>query len=50
MGLAGQIASIEDMRYYYADKVLIAKPEARRSFGRFRRRWETNNKINMKEI
>jgi hypothetical protein len=45
MRLEGHTTSFEDMRY--TEKVLIAKPEARRSFGRCRRRWE-DNKINLK--
>jgi hypothetical protein len=50
MRFAEHIASIQDMRYSYAQKMLIVKPEARRSFGRYRLRWENYNKINMKEI
>jgi hypothetical protein len=38
---------MEEMRNSY--KILVRKPEGRRSLGRSRRRWADNNKTDLRE-
>jgi hypothetical protein len=48
MRLAEFVACMEKRRGVY--RVLVGKPEGRRPFGRPRRRWEDNNKMDLKEV
>jgi hypothetical protein len=48
MRWARHVAGMGEMRYLY--KILIGKPEGRRSFGRSRLRWKDNIRINFKDI
>jgi hypothetical protein len=48
MRLAKHVAHIGQMRS--ASKFLVGKPEWKRTLGRFRRRWEDNIKMDVKEI
>jgi hypothetical protein len=45
---AGHVARMEEGRCVY--RVLIGRPEGKRPLGRPRRRWEDNNKMDLKEI
>jgi hypothetical protein len=45
---AGHVARIGETRNAY--KILIGKPERKKPLGRFRRRWEDNFKMNVREI
>ena len=45
---AGHVARMEQSRNAY--RVLVGKPEEKRSSGRPRRRWEDNIKINLWEV
>ena len=42
------MASMEERRGVY--KVLVGKPEGNRQFGRPRRRWEDNIKMDLEEV
>ena len=33
-----------------ADRVLVRRPEGKRSLGRLRRRWEDNDKMDLREV
>jgi hypothetical protein len=46
--LAGHIACMGERRGVY--RVLVGKPEGKRPFGRLRRRWEDNIKIDLQEV
>jgi len=48
MRLAGHVARMGERRGVH--RVLVRKPEGKRPFGRPRRRWEGNIKINFKEV
>jgi len=39
------VARMRENRGVYS--VLVAKPEGKRQLGRFRRRWEDNNKVDL---
>ena len=45
---AGHVASMEQSRSAY--RVLVGKPERKRSLGRPRRRWEDNIKMDLREV
>jgi hypothetical protein len=45
---AGRVARIGDRRSVY--RVLVGKPEGKRSLGRSRRRWEDNIKMDLQEV
>jgi len=48
MRWAGHVAHMGESRDVY--RFLVRKPEGRRPFGRARRRWEDNNRINLEEV
>jgi hypothetical protein len=48
MRLAGHVARTGEKRNAY--KILVGKPEGKRSLGRPRRRWVDNIKMNFREI
>jgi len=48
MRLAGHVARKEEWSRLY--RVLVGKPEGKRPFGRPRRRWEDNIKMNLYEV
>ena len=48
MRWAGHVARMEEGRGVH--KVLVGKPEGRRSLGRPRRRWEDNIKMDLQEV
>ena len=48
MRLAGHVARVRDRRGAF--RVLVGKPEGGRQVGRPRRRWENNNKMDLKEV
>ena len=48
MRWAGYVARMGEMRGVY--RVLVGKPEGKRSFGRPRRRWEDNIKMDLQEM
>jgi hypothetical protein len=48
MRWAGHVAYMGEVRGAY--NILVGKPEGRRTLGRFRRRWEDNMKMDLKEI
>ena len=48
MGWAGHVARMMERRSVY--RVLVRKPEGKRPFGRYRRRWEDNIKMNPQEV
>jgi hypothetical protein len=48
MRWAGHVALTVKMRNGY--KILVGKPEGKRPFGRHRRRWETNTRMDHREI
>ena len=48
MRWAGHVARMEEGRGVH--KVLVGKPEGKRSFGRPRRRWEDNIKMDLQEV
>jgi hypothetical protein len=45
---AGHVARLEERRGVY--RVLVGKPEEKRSLGNPRRRWEDNIKMDVKEV
>ena len=45
---AGHVARMEHFRNVY--RVLVGKPESKRSLGRLRRRWEDNIKMNLRAV
>ena len=45
---AGHVARMEQSRNAY--RVLVRKPKGKRPLGRPRRRWEDNNKIDLREV
>ena len=45
---AGHVARMEEGRVVH--KVLVGKPEGKRPFGRPRRRWEDNIKLDLQEV
>jgi hypothetical protein len=45
---AGYVARMGERRGAY--RALVGKPEGRRPFGRPRRRWENNIKIDLREV
>ena len=45
---AGHVARMEHSRNAY--RVLVGKPEEKRSLGRSRRRWEDNNKMDLRQV
>jgi hypothetical protein len=46
--MGGHIARMGEKRVVY--RVLVGKPEGKRLFGRPRRRWEDNIKIDLQEV
>ena len=48
MRWAGHVARMGDRRGIY--KVLVGKPEGKRPLRRSRRRWEDNNKMDLREV
>jgi len=48
MRWAGHVACMGERRGMY--RVLVAKPEGKRTLGRPRRRWEDNIKMNLQEV
>jgi len=48
MRWAGHLARMGEKRGVY--RVLVGKPEGKRPFGRPRRRWEDNIKMDLKEV
>ena len=48
MKWAGHVALMEEGRGMH--KVLVGKPEGKRSLGRPRRRWEDNTKMDLQEV
>jgi len=46
--LVGHVARVDDLRNSY--KILVRKGEGMRSLRRFRRRWEDNIRMDLKEI
>jgi len=48
MRWAGHVALIGERRGVY--RVLVGKPEGKRSLGRSRRRWEDNIKLDLQEM
>ena len=48
MRLAGHVARMGERRGVF--RVLVEKPEGKRPFGRPRRRWEDNIKIDLQEV
>ena len=48
LGWAWHVARMEQSRNAY--RVLLGKPERKRSLGRPRRRWEDNIKIDLREV
>jgi len=47
MRWAGHVARIGERRVY---RVLVGKPEGKRTLGRSRRRWEDNIKMDLQEV
>jgi hypothetical protein len=47
-GWAGHVARMGEGRGVY--RVLVGRPEGKRSLGRLRRRWEDNIKMDLREI
>jgi hypothetical protein len=45
---AGHVASMGEMRNEY--KILVGEPDGKRQFGRLRRRWKTNIRMDLREI
>jgi hypothetical protein len=45
---AGHVARMEEERGMH--RLLVGKPEGKRPLGRFRRRWEDNIKMDVKEV
>ena len=48
MRWAGHVACMEQFRNAY--RVLVGKPESKRTLGRPRRRWEDNIKMDLREV
>jgi len=48
MGLTGYVAHMCERRGIY--RVLVGKPEGKRTLGRLRRRWEDNIKMDIQEV
>jgi hypothetical protein len=48
MGWAGHVARMAERRNAY--RILVGKPEGKKSLGRPRRRWVDNIKIDLREI
>jgi hypothetical protein len=48
MRLVQHVACVGDTRNAY--KILVGKPEGKRPFGRPRRRWEDNIRLDLREI
>ena len=48
MRWAGHVARMGEGKVVY--RVLVGKPEGKRSLGRPRRRWEDNMKMNLQEV
>ena len=48
MRWAGHVAGMGERRGVY--RVLVGKPEGKRSLGRTRRRWEDNIKMDLQEV
>jgi hypothetical protein len=48
MRWAGHVARLGERRGVY--RVLVGKPEGKRPFGRPRRRWENNIKMDLQEV
>jgi len=48
MGWAGHVVHMGEVRGVY--RVLVGKPERKRSLGRPRRRWEDNIKMDLQEV
>jgi len=48
MRLAGRVARMRYIRNAY--KISVGKPEGKRPFGRVRRRWEDNIRMDLREI
>ena len=48
MGWAGNVARMGERKSVY--KLLVGKPEGKRSLGRPRHRWEDNIKIDLQEV
>jgi hypothetical protein len=48
MRWAGNVPRMGEVRGAY--KILVGRPEGRRPLGRHRRRWEDNNKTDLREI
>jgi hypothetical protein len=48
MGWAGHVVRMGEGRGFY--RVLVGIPEGKRPLGRPRRRWEDNNKMDLREI
>jgi len=48
MRWAGHVARMGDRRFIY--RILVGKPERKRPFGRKRRRWEGNIKMDLREV
>jgi hypothetical protein len=47
MEWAGHVASLRTMRNAH---IFVGKPEGKRPFGRPRRRWQDNNRLDLREI
>ena len=48
MRLTGHVARMDERRGVY--RILVGKPEENRPFGRLRRRWEDNIKMDLQEV
>jgi hypothetical protein len=48
MRCTGHVARTEEKRGAY--RILVGRPEGRRSLGRHRRRWEDNIKMNLQKM
>jgi hypothetical protein len=48
MRLAGYVACMGEMKRAYT--ILVGKPEGTTPSGTFRRKWEDNNKMDLREI
>jgi hypothetical protein len=48
MRWAGYVACMGEMKNAYI--ILVGKPEGKRPLGRFRRRWEDNIRLDLREI
>jgi hypothetical protein len=48
MRWAGHVARIGERRGVY--RILVGKLEGKRSFGRLRRRWDDNIKVDLQEV